>query len=167
MGATEGSDWCWVQDSLYPWPTLRLPGVGRDSPRFALQIQVDSWQWGHPCLPGPQSVRWYLEGTAEDHKLQLLHGLIWCLIWWPTFSYLSLTTGPVDRRELGISEWRRILERSCNKIYQNLTDINLKSYSPQIGMIEREEVDIGVTSFFATIKRQEIVDFSPIIDYAE
>ena len=37
----------------------------------------------------------------------------------------------------------------------------------QIGMIERQEVDIGVTSFFATIKRQEVVDFSPIIDYAE
>ena len=37
----------------------------------------------------------------------------------------------------------------------------------QIGMIDREEVDVGVTSFFATVKRQEVVDFSPIIDYAE
>ena len=34
-------------------------------------------------------------------------------------------------------------------------------------MIEREEVDVGVTSFFATVKRQEVVDFSPIIDSAE
>ena len=41
------------------------------------------------------------------------------------------------------------------------------NFSPQIGMIEREEVDVGVTSFFATVKRQEVVDFSPIIDYAE
>ena len=37
----------------------------------------------------------------------------------------------------------------------------------QIGMIDRGEVDVGVTSFFATVKRQEVVDFSPIIDYAE
>ena len=41
------------------------------------------------------------------------------------------------------------------------------NFPPQIGMIERQEVDIGVTSFFATVKRQEVVDFSPIIDYAE
>ena len=37
------------------------------------------------------------------------------------------------------------------------------SYYPQVGMIQRRHVDIGVTSFFATIKRQEVVDFSPIL----
>ena len=37
----------------------------------------------------------------------------------------------------------------------------------KIGMIERDEVEIGVTSFFATLERRDIVDFSPTIDYAE
>lgn len=37
----------------------------------------------------------------------------------------------------------------------------------QIGMIERKEVDIGITSFYATSERAEVVDFSPILDYAE
>ena len=34
-------------------------------------------------------------------------------------------------------------------------------------MIERREVEIGITSFYATSERAEVVDFSPILDYAE
>ena len=34
-------------------------------------------------------------------------------------------------------------------------------------MIEREEVEIGITSFYANSERAEVVDFSPILDYAE
>ena len=34
-------------------------------------------------------------------------------------------------------------------------------------MLERDQVDVGVTSFFATIQRKEVVDFSPTLDYAE
>lgn len=41
------------------------------------------------------------------------------------------------------------------------------SFFSQIGMLERDQVDVGVTSFFATIQRKEIVDFSPTLDYAE
>ena len=59
------------------------------------------------------------------------------------------------------------MERSRNGLLTSLIQSSHLDFSPQIGMIERQEVDVGVTSFFATVKRQEVVDFSPIIDYAE
>ena len=34
-------------------------------------------------------------------------------------------------------------------------------------MIERDEVDIGVTDFYANRERAEVTDFSVIIGYAE
>ena len=34
-------------------------------------------------------------------------------------------------------------------------------------MIERNEIDIGVTSIFATSQRKTVVDFSPTLEYAE
>ena len=34
-------------------------------------------------------------------------------------------------------------------------------------MIERDEIDIGVTSIFATSQRKTVVDFSPTLEYAE
>lgn len=34
-------------------------------------------------------------------------------------------------------------------------------------MIERSEVDFGITSFFQNSERKEVVDFSPILDAAE
>ena len=37
----------------------------------------------------------------------------------------------------------------------------------KIGMIERGEVEVGLTSFYANSERAEVVDFSPILDYAE
>ena len=36
----------------------------------------------------------------------------------------------------------------------------------KIGMIERDEVDIGVTDFYANNERAEVSDFSVILDYA-
>ena len=40
-------------------------------------------------------------------------------------------------------------------------------YLFKIGMIERGEVEVGLTSFYANSERAEVVDFSPILDYAE
>jgi hypothetical protein len=34
-------------------------------------------------------------------------------------------------------------------------------------MVARNEVNIGVSSFYATQQRGEVVDFSTILDYAE
>ena len=34
-------------------------------------------------------------------------------------------------------------------------------------MIERNEVDVGVTSFYANSDRGQVVDFSPILEVAE
>ena len=47
----------------------------------------------------------------------------------------------------------------------SVTRIYQKMY--QIGMIERDEVDIGVTDFYANRERAEVTDFSVIIGYAE
>ena len=50
------------------------------------------------------------------------------------------------------------------KILQS--NINL-TFPSQIGMIERKEVDIGVTDFYSNTERAEVSDFSSILDYAE
>lgn len=50
------------------------------------------------------------------------------------------------------------------KILQS--NINL-TFPSQIGMIERKEVDIGVTDFYSNTERAEVSDFSAILDYAE
>ena len=34
-------------------------------------------------------------------------------------------------------------------------------------MIERNEVEVGITSFYANSDRATVADFSPILDYAE
>ena len=34
-------------------------------------------------------------------------------------------------------------------------------------MIERNEVDVGITSFYANSDRGQVVDFSPILEVAE
>ena len=41
------------------------------------------------------------------------------------------------------------------------------SWNGVVGMMERDEVDVGVTSLFATRQRKNAVDFSPTLDYAE
>ena len=37
----------------------------------------------------------------------------------------------------------------------------------QVGMVHRNELDIGVTSLFATSQRKNVVDFSRTLQYAE
>ena len=49
----------------------------------------------------------------------------------------------------------------CKRLLQNSHDRLNK-----IGMIERDEVDIGVTDFYANNERAEVSDFSVILDYA-
>ena len=34
-------------------------------------------------------------------------------------------------------------------------------------MLERKEIDVGITSFYANSDRATVADFSPILDYAE
>lgn len=41
------------------------------------------------------------------------------------------------------------------------------SWNGMVGMIERGEVTVAVSSFFATKDRSEVVDFSATLDYAE
>ena len=54
---------------------------------------------------------------------------------------------------VSVNEWRKVFS----------------TYYPikKIGMVSRNEVTIGVSSFFATKERGEVVDFSTILDYAE
>ena len=50
-------------------------------------------------------------------------------------------------------------------IYQFKRNIHFNVFE-KIGMIERDEVDIGVTDFYANNERAEVSDFSVILDYA-
>ena len=75
------------------------------------------------------------------------------------------SSGIFDWWFLGIIKWWWILERSCEFLLCSFTRNVPKIF--KVGMIHRNEVDIGVTSLFASRQRKNAVDFSRTLQYAE